>query len=132
MIAAGFDYGLVIIYKLSSLTYAQLRYKCFIEDKNGSIVYGAFEIIQEDKNDEKTIETEHKSWWEKIKDGLEKGKEVIEVVGGIAVAVASIFENGKKIVDIVTPSDSGSDKANFSIYLNNPLAILICFCLGLM
>ena len=129
MIAAGFDYGYVIIYKLSSQSYAQLRYKCFITDKNDSILYGAFEIIQEDKNDEETIQKEHKSWWDKIKNFLEKGKEVIEVVGGIALAVAGIFENGKKIIDIVTPSDK---KTNFSTYLDNPLAILICCCLGLM
>ena len=45
MIAAGFDYGAVIIYKLSSLTYAQLRFKCFLANKNESILYGAFESI---------------------------------------------------------------------------------------
>ena len=118
-----------MIYKISSLTYAQLRYKCFITDNNESIVYGAFEIVQEDKNDEETIKTEHKNWYDKIKGGLIKAKEVVEIVGGIATATASIFEAGKKIKDIVNPPDSGK---NFSQYLDNPLAILICCCLGLM
>ena len=60
-IAAGFDYGTVIIYKPTFTVVAQVRYKCFITDKDG-VEYGSFEIIQEDKNDKQELKEVTESW----------------------------------------------------------------------
>ena len=103
MIAAGFDYGHVVIYKKKTETFYQTRYKCFIIDStkkgiDGPIV-GAFEIIQEDKDDKDTIEKAHANWWDSIKYFLKEGKEAIELIGGVVISILGVIEKSREVHD---------------------------------
>ena len=74
-IAAGFDNGAVLIYQIQTDSTYQVRYKCFVcnsKCEKEEDVYGAFEIIQEDKNDSKEIVEKSKNWFEKFENVADK------------------------------------------------------------
>jgi L-rhamnose mutarotase len=113
-IAAGFDYGTVIIYKPTFTVVAQVRYKCFITDKDG-VEYGSFEIIQEDKNDKQEVKEVTESWWNKVEkfaDKLKDVKDVIQTVGGVVSSAIGIFEICKNAYDkYKTPKNETNNDA---------------------
>lgn len=113
-IAAGFDYGTVIIYKPTFTVVAQVRYKCFITDRNG-VEYGAFEIIQEDKNDKQEVKDVTENWWNKVEkfaDKLKTVKDVIQTVGGIVSSAIGIYETCRNTYDkYKTPKDKTNNDA---------------------
>ena len=92
MIAAGYsgyEYGNVTIYRKETEFTSQARFKCFVKSKDG-IVYGAFEIIQEDLNDRNDIKEKIKVFFNnvikkinEITPGLRVVTELIGTVKGI-------------------------------------------------
>ena len=58
--------GKFYTYKKSGENAAQTRYRCFVNSDDGTKI-GSFEIVQQDKNDQKTIIEKISSWYEKIK-----------------------------------------------------------------
>ena len=122
MIAAGFDYGEVIIYPLINENTAQVRYKCFITNQAGD-EYGSFEIIQEDKNDKSEVNTQKKSWFDKIKGWIKDSKEVIENVGGVVTAITGIIETCKNTYDKLNPKTD--NKTAYASYIKGSSLVIM-------
>ena len=122
-IAAGFDNGAVLIYQIQTDSTYQVRYKCFVcnsKCEKEEDVYGAFEIIQEDKNDSKEIVEKSKNWFEKFENVADKTLKVLKSIGSIVSAAVSIVDGCKNIHDKIAPN-----KTNFSPYLSSFGIILL-------
>ena len=78
---AGYENRNVTIYRKETNFIAQARYICFVKQKNGQLC-GAFEIVQQDINDKKDIETKITNFLNKIKG----------IVGKIAPKIAVVSE----------------------------------------
>jgi len=57
----------VFIYKKSNENAAQTRYRCFVNSDEGEKI-GSFEVVQKDKNDEKTIIDKIADWYKRLKN----------------------------------------------------------------
>jgi len=109
--------GYVIIYKKKTDTSTQNRYKCFVEKENGEKV-GAFEIVQQDINDSKTILEKLESYYTKIKNILPKVNEDVKIVAETVATIKGIYK------DL-----NGSSSSSSSFLKNSIFALLILFSL---
>lgn len=113
MIAAGYGQysGTVVIYNKSNEKASQKRYKCFVKDNEKS--YGSFEIIQQDLNDAKDIDTSTTNWWNKVKSFISEGSQVVKTCCETISLILGIARDIKAI-------------SNFSSFLKIPfLSFLI-------
>ena len=77
--------GKFYTYKKIGENAAQTHYRCFVDSDDGTKV-GSFEIVQQDKNDEKTIIDKIAAWYTKIK---EKSITVTNEVKAISELIAT-------------------------------------------
>lgn len=95
MIASGFEDGKVIIYKkVFTDENFQIRYKCFIKDKESDKYIGAFEIIQQDKDkgDCKKILESIKDWWKLINSFVKEQEETVQAIANIVASIEGIYK----------------------------------------
>ena len=94
MVASGFNDGTVFIYKKNfTEKMFQIRYKCFIKEKESDKYIGAFEIIQQDKDkgDCEKILKAIKDWW-KLVSPLVKGHE-LEIIANVVTSIQGIWKS---------------------------------------
>ena len=112
MIAAGFNNGEVVIYERTIGKFNQIHYLCIISDNKGNYI-GAFEIIQQDK-DEKDyghILKEIKKWW--------------DVILGILPQVDNTLNLVSRIVASFEGLSSKYSKSSSSLFLKNSFILLL-------